>query len=131
MDVWTASLVTHSTRTIQPESPAIATPDETRESWLSVHEVVTQCVGEEKLEERVNADSAKSARSKVRHVTAAPRQSGVSVDVGRCDLCVINGEAVRGDWLACWPRLSIFIRRDFGRIANQFFRARRNGSSAA
>jgi len=27
-----------------PESPAIATPDETRESWLSVHEVVTQCV---------------------------------------------------------------------------------------
>jgi hypothetical protein len=19
-----------------------------------------------------------------------------------------NGEAVRGDWLACWPRLSIF-----------------------
>jgi hypothetical protein len=31
--------------------------------------------GEEKLEERVNADSAKSARSKVRHVTAAPKDN--------------------------------------------------------
>jgi len=59
-----------------PESPAIATPDETRESWLSRSRGRhSMRKGEEKLEERVNADSAKSARSKVRHVTAAPKDN--------------------------------------------------------